>query len=153
MRWFKKANPADTTTLSVSAYEGGITTIQIKRLTFTQARSDNQMSYEPGNFWNSEKGLLERIGLLGDQIQLGTYNNAVKVYATAVGATDFTISGDITATSCAWCAMHVGQTYHRGQFMPDLPRHPWCIHTYDVERIGAAPNPDEAFAAFWGLLD
>ena len=78
-------------------------------------------------FWNSEEGLLERIGLLGDQIQLGTYNNAIKVFATAVGATDFTIAGELSVTSCAWCQMHVGQVYHRGQFMPDLPKHPNCL--------------------------
>ena len=37
-------------------------------------------------FWNSEEGLLERIGLLADQVQFGTYNGALKVIATSVGA-------------------------------------------------------------------
>lgn len=102
------------------------------------------------DFWNTEDGLIERIGLLSDQIQLGTYNNAVKVYATSVGATDFTISGDLTKNSCNWCIMHVGQTYHRGQFMPELPKHPRCPHYYEVERVGA--SPDDAFREFWNLL-
>ena len=102
------------------------------------------------DFWNSLEGLTERIGLLADQVQLGTYNSAVKVYATAVGATDFTISGSLTKSSCGWCAMHVGQTYHRGQFMPDLPKHPGCPHYYEVERVGA--NPDDAFREFWNLI-
>jgi hypothetical protein len=102
------------------------------------------------SFWESKEGLLERIGLLADQVQLGTYNNALQIAGTAVGATDFTINGELKATSCSWCAMHVGQTYHRGQFTPILPKHPNCPHYYDVERIGA--NPESAFAAFWGLL-
>ena len=101
-------------------------------------------------FWNSKEGLTERLGLLADHIQLGTYNNAVKVYATALGATDFTITGSLTKNSCSWCVMHVGQTYHRGQFMPELPKHPHCPHYYEVERI--IVNPEEAFREFWNLI-
>lgn len=108
------------------------------------------MSDAAVGFWESEEGLLERIGLLADQVQLGTYNQAVKVFGTAVGATDFTISGDLTNNSCSWCIMHVGQVYHRGQFMPELPKHPYCPHYYEIGRIGA--NSESAFAAFWGLL-
>ncbi len=104
------------------------------------------------DFWNTEDGLIERIGLLADQVQLGTYNRAVKVYATAVGATDFVVAGDLKPTSCMWCQMHVGQVYHRGQFMPELPKHPFCPHYYDVQRIGTE-TPESAFAAFWGLLE
>ena len=104
-------------------------------------------------FWNSEEGLLERIGLLADQVQFGTYNGALKVIATSVGATDLRISGDITRNSCEWCALHVGQVYHRGQFTPELPKHPKCPHYYEIERTGAEPvDPDSAFAAFWGLV-
>ncbi len=100
------------------------------------------------DFWNTEEGLIERIGLLADQVQLGTYNNAVKVYATSVGATDFTVVGP--PGKCSWCAMHVGTTYHRGQFMPELPKHPRCPHYYEIERIGA--SPESAFAEFWNLV-
>ncbi len=101
-------------------------------------------------FWNSENGLMERIGLLADQVQLGTYNRAVKVYATAVGATNFTITGGLTKNSCSWCAIHVGQTYHRGQFMPELPKHPNCPHRYEIERVGS--TPEQAFREFWNLV-
>ena len=103
-------------------------------------------------FWETKKGLLERIGLMADQIQLGTFNNAVLMFGTAVGATDFVISGDLIPTSCAWCIMHVGQTYHRGQFMPALPKHPHCPHYYMIGRIGAVPELALEFAMFWGLL-
>jgi hypothetical protein len=91
-------------------------------------------------FWQTRQGILDRIGLLADQIQLGTFNNATKVYGTACGVTDFRISGDITSTSCSWCIMHVGRTYHRGLFMPQLPKHPNCIHFYDIERVGKPPK-------------
>ena len=48
--------------------------------------------------------------------------------------TDFVISGDLKATSCEWCIGHVGVIYHRGQFMPSLPKHPGCTHFYDILR-------------------
>jgi hypothetical protein len=103
-----------------------------------------------GGFWSTLDGLLERLNLLADDVQQGTFNKAVKIYATNVGATDFTISGVLTKNSCEWCALHVGQTYHRGQFMPYLPKHPHCNHFYEVGRVGAE-NEESAFAAFWGL--
>jgi 2-keto-3-deoxy-6-phosphogluconate aldolase len=37
MKWLKKAALADTTTLTVSAYEGGITTIQVTAQTSDKA--------------------------------------------------------------------------------------------------------------------
>ena len=101
------------------------------------------------NFWETENGIMERIELLADQVQLGTYNKSVKVFATSVGATEFTIAGGLKPSSCEWCQMHVGQVYHRGQFMPELPKHPNCPHHYEVGRAGA--EPESAFAAFWEL--
>ena len=92
------------------------------------------------SFWQSENGILGRIGLLADDVRLGTFNNAMKVYATAVGVTDFQVSGEISENSCDWCILHVGQIYHRGMFMPYLPKHPNCVHYYDVARVGAQPE-------------
>ncbi len=37
----------------------------------------------------SYKGIVERLGMLAEEVQLSTFNNAVKVYATAYGVTDF----------------------------------------------------------------
>lgn len=91
-------------------------------------------------FWGTEEGLLKRIDLLSDQIQLGSFNNAVKVYATAVGVTDFRVSGTIQRNSCEWCIEHVGRVYHLGMFTPNLPRHPNCPHFFDIERVGAQPQ-------------
>ena len=90
-------------------------------------------------YWLSGEGILERIGLLADDIRLGTFNNATKVYGTAVGVTDFRVSGDLISTSCGWCRMHVGNVYHYGMFMPSLPKHPNCQHFYDIYRVGSEP--------------
>ena len=88
-------------------------------------------------FWGTEEGLLKRIDLLADQVQLGTFNNAVKVYATAVGVTDFIVDGELKPTSCEWCILHVGKVvYHRGMFLPNLPKHPNCPHFWSFYRIG-----------------
>jgi hypothetical protein len=108
------------------------------------------MNDEGTGFWESIDGLLERLNLLADDVQQGTFNRAVKIYATNVGATDFTVSGELKRTSCEWCVMHVGQTYHRGQFMPYLPKHPHCEHFYTISRVGAETE-ESAFAAFWNL--
>lgn len=98
-------------------------------------------------YWGTEEGLLKRIDLLADQVQLGTFNNAVKVYATSVGVTDFTIAGELKPTSCEWCELHVGKTYRYGMFLPNLPRHPHCPHWFDIARVGPAPEPEQ------GLLE
>ena len=80
------------------------------------------------SFWDTPAGILERCGLLADEVQGRTYNNALKIYATNVGVTDFKVVGPLKATSCEWCKMHANQTvYHRGMFMPNLPRHFHCV--------------------------
>jgi hypothetical protein len=103
-------------------------------------KGDKTVSAESGNYWLTEDGILARLGMLSEDVQLGTFNNAVKIYGTALGVTDFVISGDVGPNSCLWCIDHIGQSYHRGQFMPDLPKHINCIHFYDIERIGSLPE-------------
>ncbi len=71
--------------------------------------------------------------MLADDVQLSTFNDAVKVFGMTIGVTAFKISGTLKLTSCQWCINHVGNVYHRGQFMPDLPRHPGCNHYYDIQ--------------------
>ncbi len=92
------------------------------------------------NYWETQDGILDRFSMLAEDVQLSTFNGAVKVYGIALGVTDFVISGDLKATSCEWCTNHVGVVYHRGRFMPDLPRHQFCPHFYDILRIGEPPN-------------
>jgi len=99
-------------------------------------------------YWLSGDGILDRMGLLADDVRLGTFNNAVKVYGTAVGVTDLKISGGLTATSCEWCRMHVGNVYHYGMFMPHLPKHPNCVHWYDIFRIGSPPASEEGMLSW-----
>lgn len=98
---------------------------------------------EGSNFWTSEAGILERIGMLADQVIFGSFNNALKISATAIGATDFTMAGPDDEKTCDYCGMYLGETYRRGMFMPELPAHPWCRHWWDFERIGSPPA--EAF--------
>ena len=95
------------------------------------------------DYWQTSSGILERFGMLADDVQISTFSNAVKVYGTAYGVTDFQISGNLKLTSCQWCISHVGATYHRGQFMPDLPRHPGCPHFYNILRIGEPPSKEQ----------
>lgn len=101
-------------------------------------------------FWGTETGLLNRIDLLADQVQLGSFNNAVKVYATSVGVTDFVIAGELKPTSCSWCVLHVGKTYKYGMFLPNLPRHPHCPHWFDIVRVGSQPEPQSFLNWLYG---
>lgn len=95
--------------------------------------SDEAKKGEP--YWQSEQGILDRFNMLAEDVELRTFNGAVKVFGNAYGVTDFIVSGGLTATSCEWCIGHVGVVYHRGRFMPDLPRHPNCPHYFDVLRV------------------
>ena len=100
-------------------------------------------------YWQSPDGILDRFSMLAEDVQLSSFNGAVKTYGTALGVTDFVISGDLKATSCSWCIGHVGVVYRRGQFMPSLPRHPGCPHFYDILRIG---EPEDATPKKYSLL-
>jgi hypothetical protein len=91
-------------------------------------------------YWQSPDGILDRFSMLAEDVQLATFNGAVKICSTSFGATDFIIRGNLKPTSCEWCINHVGVIYHRGWFMPDLPRHPGCPHFYDILRVGEPPN-------------
>jgi hypothetical protein len=73
---------------------------------------------------------MERLAQLSDRVQNGTYNQALKIFGLQAGAEAFQITGELKNTSCSWCRLHVGQIYYRGQFMPYLPKHPHCPHTY-----------------------
>lgn len=83
------------------------------------------------DFWASERGLLERVALLGDKVQLGVYNLATQLLGYNAGAYGFRISGDLGPNSCQWCILHVGKVYPAGTFMPTLPKHPHCPHYYE----------------------
>ena len=91
-------------------------------------------------YWQSADGVLDRFSMLAEDVQLATFNGAVKIVATSFGVTDFIIRGDLRPSSCEWCINHIGAIYHRGWFMPVLPRHPGCPHFYDILRIGEPLN-------------
>jgi len=88
------------------------------------------------SYWQTMEGILERIDLLADYVQLGTFNHTVLVHSTAVGATHMQIKGGVGPNTCEWCGLHNGKVYRIGMFMPTLPKHPNCIHWYDILRIG-----------------
>ncbi len=104
----------------------------------------NAAGDESKDFWQAPEGILARFGMLADDVQLGTFNDSVKVFGTAMGVAFFQISGSLKHTSCQWCINHVGNVYRQGQFMPDLPRHPGCNHYYDIQP-GAVPKKQRTF--------
>jgi hypothetical protein len=43
-------------------------------------------------YWETQDGILDRFSMLAEDVQLATFNGAVKIYGTALGVTDFVIS-------------------------------------------------------------
>ena len=95
--------------------------------------------------WQTDKGILERLGMLAHDVEFGTFNNSLKVAATSLGMTDLKFSGPgkNDPKICDYCSIYVGLVYHRGQFMPELPAHPRCRHYWEIIRAGA---PTDIFA-------
>jgi hypothetical protein len=92
------------------------------------------------NYWQTSEGISERLTMLAEHIEWSTFNNAVKVYSTAVGVTEYDIAGQLKKGSCPWCIDHIGRVYRLGQFMPILPRHIGCEHYYSPKRVGPLPQ-------------
>jgi hypothetical protein len=78
--------------------------------------------------------------MLAEDVEYGTYNNSLKVFATAFGMTDLRFSGPDDYKTCNYCALYVGNVYHRGQFSPILPAHIHCRHTWEIVRSGPPPD-------------
>jgi hypothetical protein len=70
--------------------------------------------------------------MLGHQIEYGAFNKAIQITASSVGIFTFEIIGPDDEKTCNWCAEMLGRVYRRGQFMPQLPKHPWCRHWFDI---------------------
>ena len=103
-----------------------------------QAQSDAVPPTGAGvpDYWSTMGGVAMRLEMLGNQIEYGTFNGAVKIVASSIGVFDFMMVGEITPTSCEWCEQHVGRIYRLGQFMPNLPKHPHCAHWWDIRYVG-----------------
>jgi hypothetical protein len=83
-------------------------------------------------YWGTPQGLRLRLEYLSEDLEWGVFNNAVQIEASSLGIMDFVMSGGLIPTSCTWCEEHVDRVYRRGQFMPRLPKHPNCLHYWDV---------------------
>jgi len=90
------------------------------------------------DYWSTMGGIGVRLEMFGEQLEWGTFNNAVKITASSIGVFNFMIvgPGPSDPKTCDWCAEHWGQVYRQGQFMPQLPKHPWCRHWFDIEYLG-----------------
>jgi len=86
---------------------------------------------EEKGYWSSESGITIRLEMLSHNITWGYFNNAVKVSASTFGIKYLKFVGPVVG-ACPYCEPRVGRTYRLGQFMPDLPAHPWCRHWWDL---------------------
>jgi hypothetical protein len=84
----------------------------------------------PEGYWMSETGVNLRLEMLGQSIVWGSFNNAIKVSASSYGVHRFTMAG--LPPVCKYCQQYYGHTYRMGQFMPNIPAHPYCTHYWDI---------------------
>jgi len=92
---------------------------------------------EPQDYWSTMGGIGVRLEMFGHQLEWGTFNDSVRITASAVGIFDMKIIGAIIATSCAWCRENLGKVYRSNRgFLPKLPHHPNCGHWWDIAYVG-----------------
>lgn len=88
------------------------------------------------DYWTTMGGIGMRLEMLGHQIEYGTFNNAVIITSSTIGVFNFKMIGPRGPHTCEWCDQHIGRVYRQGQFMPDLPKHPNCVHFWDLAYQG-----------------
>jgi len=88
------------------------------------------------DYWSTMGGIDMRLEMLGHQIEWGTFNNAAKITASSIGVFNFMMIGPDDEKTCQWCSEHIGRVYRLGQFMPNLPKHVYCRHYWDLEYLG-----------------
>lgn len=88
------------------------------------------------SFWTSEAGLLVRLEDLSWTLHTQVYNNAIQVRVNADPALSIVEFGYVTEGDnrvCEDCSRFEGRRFRRGQFMPNLPRHPGCRCYWDLQ--------------------
>ena len=89
--------------------------------------------HDLGEYWKTAEGIEARFQMLVRKIAFKTYNNAVKLLASAMPEVEgLQISGPADEKTCAYCAQFIGRVYRFHQFMPFLPAHPFCRHIWEV---------------------
>ncbi|MCJ7573447.1 hypothetical protein MUO93_04185 [Candidatus Bathyarchaeota archaeon] len=58
------------------------------------------------------------------------------ITASRIGVFNFKMIGPDDERICDWCAEHLNRIYGMGIFMPDLPKHPYCRHFWDIAYVG-----------------
>ena len=89
-----------------------------------------------GEYWVSQGGIGVRLEMLGYQIEWSTFNRAVIITGSRIGAFHFKMIGPMDEKTCIWCGEHLGRVYRMGRFMPDLPKHVNCRHFWDIAYQG-----------------
>ena len=90
------------------------------------------------DYWNTMEGIGSRIEMFGHELEYGTFNNSIRISASAVGIFDMMIVGPTSGGNiCEWCAEFVGRTYRSNRgFIPRVPHHPNCRHNWELFYVG-----------------
>ena len=82
------------------------------------------------SWWQTVSGLKESAKLFSQNAVYSLYNAYIREGAKALGAKQlkYHTEPEMTATgTCPYCQPFEGRIYNLGQFLPVVPRHPWCV--------------------------
>ena len=101
-----------------------------------QLKPSSDLAEQP-DYWKTMEGISTRLEYFKEQLESGTWNNAVRITASAVGVFDMEIIGPVDSRTCEWCAENTGKVYRSNRgFLPQLPKHIGCRHWWELTYLG-----------------
>jgi len=91
-------------------------------------RKNNGEILLSSDFWLSEQGIEVRLQDLAEAVTWETVNNATRLTGSEAGAKVFEWITEIGPETCNYCDSQSGRRYRIGQFIPQIPAHPNCLH-------------------------
>lgn len=98
----------------------------------SENENENKNEGEGEDYWITDEGIDERIGMLADEVTFGTFNEAVTIEGKKMGYDVYILKGIWDNRTCDWCSGSQGKQYRIGQFMPRIPHHPNCRCYWDI---------------------
>lgn len=104
-------------------------------LPFVEHMTYRALMASTDDFWLSKAGIWTRLNALSHDLVIRIHNAAYKIYSSQTGFYWFEWVTQPTLTKsgpCADCLQFDGRTYRRGMFMPNPPRHVYCVCYYRI---------------------
>lgn len=102
----------------------------------TSLKSSTTLSEaQAAKYWYTPEGIMRRIEMLSLSFTYKIVNNALLVHGETGGITRFrwaTNPGASKTGPCPYCDSQNGRIYRKGQFLPALPAHAYCVCAWEL---------------------